>query len=435
MKHASLVVVLALSACAAVPELTGPVTAIPAAEFQRADAPVWRMDFGDAGLRTMLAQADAQGLDVAAARARFRAADLTLASVGRGVTTTADARMDRAGGRLDGAISWEPDLAGRFDAALQSAGLERAASGMDLLIARRTVAREVAQGWVSLIESRIAAARINTDIATETRALTLIRARHAAGESTGADLAAREQALIRLRADAAGASGRVALAESRLRALGVQTIPSGASLKSARRPAPPARTDLGATGAAPGVCAAWLRFRAADASRAETLAAARPRVVVTSSIEAAAKTLAGLVAGNAAAVTHSVRVEGALIDAGQTRQRVDQARLSVAQAEIDWLRARSQAEIAALEAVVAQHTAEGALSAALSAWQSAQAEQTRTRARLDAGLADGVEMAESDRAVAAAQRDIDAARADAFRAAAALHDALPPPVAGCGPAL
>ncbi|ARJ69712.1 TolC family protein [Paracoccus contaminans] len=433
---------LLCSACAALPELDGkPVTAQRLADFQLASAPVWTMDFGDGGLRRMLAEADAAGLDAASARARFRAADLALdqARADRGLGHSADGSAERTSLALNASLRFEPDLAGKFEAALRAAMLEHSASGLDLLIARRTLAREVTQGWVALAEARTEAARASGDIAAEERSLSLLRLRRAAGEITGTDIAAREQALVRARADAAGASGRTALAEARLRALGVRTIPPAIALKGAARPKVPARTDLAATQAVPGVYAAWLRFHAADASRAdasraEALAASRPRLVVTSSIAATARTLAGLVAGNGAAVTNAVRLEGAILDNGAARRNLDKARLSVAQAEIDWLRARNQSEIAALEAVTARQTAEAGLDAALSGWKNASADLARVRARQVAGEADALELAEAERAVATAQRDIDRARAEAFRAAAALNDALPPPVAGCAAA-
>ena len=428
---------LLCSACAALPELDGkPVTAQRLADVQLASAPVWTMDFGDGGLRRMLAEADAAGLDAASARARFRAADLALdqARADRGLGHSADGSAERTSLALNASLRFEPDLAGKFEAALRAAMLEHSASGLDLLIARRTLAREVTQGWIALAEARTEAARASGDIAAEERSLSLLRLRRAAGEITGTDIAAREQALVRARADAAGASGRTALAKARLRALGVRTIPPAIPLKGAARPKVPARTDLAATQAVPGVCAAWLRFHAADASRAEALAASRPRLVVTSSIAATARTLAGLVAGNGAAVTNAVRLEGAILDNGAARRNLDKARLSVAQAEIDWLRARNQSEIAALEAVTARQTAEAGLDAALSGWKNASADLARVRARQVAGEADALELAEAERAVATAQRDIDRARAEAFRAAAALEDALPPPVAGCAAA-
>lgn len=427
---------IALAGCAAFPELDGkPVDAVPVSAFQRSESPVWTMNFGNAGLGRMLAEADTAGLDVASARARMLAADMALAQSGRqaGVVPQASFSAQRKSLSVNAGLTFEPDLAGRFDAALRAAKLEHQASGLDLLIARRQMGRAVAEGWVALAEARATAARSDTDIAAEANAIGQLRARVAAGETTGADLAAREQALVSARVTAAEAKGNVALATARLRALGVRTVPRATSLKDARRPAPARQTDLRATSATPAVCAAWLRFRASDAQRAEALAASRPKVVVTSSLAATAATLSGLIAGNAAAVTNSIRLEGDLVDNGASRSRLDQARVGVAQAEIGWLQAASQAEIAALEAVVAQQGAEAGLDAALRGYGVSAAERKRSEARYAAGEADGLERAEAARALASAQRSIDTARASALRAAIAVHATLPPPVAGCGP--
>jgi outer membrane protein, multidrug efflux system len=430
----SLSAALLLSACAAVPELDGrPVTAQRAAAFQEpvpspAGGSVWALDFDDAALQRMLAEADAAGLDAAAARARFRAADLAFEQVRDTTGPGATAGFAAEGGSVSvtAGLRFEPDLAGQFEAALQAAALDHQAAGFDLVIARRTLAREVTQGWIGLAEAQSEARHAGGIIAAEEAALGLLRLRRAAGEITGADLAGREQALLRARAATVGAAGRVAVAEARLRALGVQTIPDSISLRSATRPGLPAETDLTATSAHPAVCAAWLRFQAADATRAEALAAARPRLVLTSSLSATAATLAGLIAGNAAALANTVRLEGNLIDGGQARRGIDRARLSVAEAEIGWLQARTQAEVAALEAVSARQSAEAGLDAALSAWRYAREDRDRVRARHMAGLADALELAEADSALSAAQADVDRSRAEAFLAATALHEALPP---------
>ncbi len=429
---------LLLSACAAFPELNGkPVAALRAADFQfpveRDTAPAWTLDFGDPALQRMLAEADAGGLDAASAWARFRAADLALGQVRAttGPGTSADFGMDDSTASVTTSLRFEPDLAGRFDAALRVAALEHQVSGLDLQIARRTLARAVTQGWVALATARGEARRAAEVIEAEQTAITLLRLRRDASEITNAELAAREQALIRARAATVGASGAVAVAKARLRALGVQTIPDAISLKSATRPRPPAQTDLTATQAIPAVCAAWLRFHVADASRAETLAAARPRLVVTSSLSATAATLAGLIAGNTLVLTNAVRLEGAILDNGESRRRLDQARLTVAQAEIDWLQARNQAEIAALEAVTAAHSAEAGLDAALAAWRGAKHDLDRVRARQEAGLSDALDLAEAQGSLASAQGDVDRSRAEALLAALALHDALPPGQKGC----
>lgn len=435
----ALIAAAALSACAAAPELDGrPTAAIRAADLrpgaaEAAPAQVWGLDFGDPGLRRMLSEADVWGLDVAAARARFRAADLTLAqSVRNGwPTPSSSIVLSNNTQRFDTSISFEPDLSGRFAAALQSARLERQATGIDLWLARRTLAQEVVNGWVALAEARTARTRLTAQIADDDKVLALLAARIAAGESTGAERARRQQSQIRDRAALASAQTRIAVAEARLRALGVRTLPASISLRNSQRPAIAQRTDLARTTSAPVVCAAWLRFRASDASRAETLAASRPRLVLTSSASATARTLAGLISGNAVSLVNSLRLDGTLLDNGAARTRLDQARLSVAQAEIGWLQARSKAEVTALEAIAAQQTAEAGLNAALAAWRDARANLDRVRSRQQAGIADSLELAEAERALTSAQREIDNTRAEAFRAAATVHAALPPALPDC----
>lgn len=430
---------LLVSACAAFPELDGqPVAAHRAADFQVSPdlgdaAPVWALDFGDPALRRMLAEADGGGLDAASARVRFRAADLALDQVRatHAQAPTAAFGFGDSTASLTASLGYEPDLAGRFDAALRAATLDHRASGLDALIARRTLAREVTQGWVGLAVARTELRRTSEVIDAKQAAIAILRQRRAAGEITGADLAAREHALIRARADAVGARGAVAVAAARLHALGVQTVPDAISLRSATRPDLPERTDLAATQAIPAVCIAWLRFHAADARRAETLAEARPRLVVTSSLSATASTLASLISGNAVALANTVRLEGAILDNGAARRRLDQGRLSVAQSEIDWLQARNQAEIAALAAVTARHSAEAALDVALMAWLASQSDLDRVRARQAAGLADALDLIEAESALASAQSDVDRSRAEAFLAAAALYGALQSGLAGC----
>lgn len=437
MKWVSVAMALALSACAAFPELDGkPTGPIRAADLRRVEAPVWTLDFGDGGLRRMLAEADIGGLDVLTARARARAADLSLSQVRAGglPQVTASGSRSAAGSGGDGgaskasysasiSASWDPDLSGRLEAAIRAAQLEAGASNADVVAARRTLAREIVTSWVALAEARNRAARAEERATLAERTLALQTARASGGETTAADVTARSRRLIEARVAAAEASGQIAVAEARLRALGARQVPGSIALRGLSRPPVPARSDLGGLDHRPDVCASWLRFRAADASRAEALRAARPRLVISGSLASAAKTLAGLAAGNAAALSHSLSLDGALFDGGQSRTRVDQSRLSQAQAEIGWLQARSRAEVSLLETVVERHGAEAQLDAALKAYAAAEAERARARARHDAGVADGLELADAEAGLTDAQAEVDAARARTFRAAASWADA------------
>lgn len=427
-----------LSGCAAFPELDGQPTGAIRANALLASGPAAPalsfVDFGDATLRRMLAEADLNGLDVAAARGRARAADLVTAQAGAG---RAPQLSVSGGGGRDGynsglSVSFDPDLAGRMEAQLTAAQLESQAAGIDVLIARRVLAREVVTGWVALAEAQTVQARSGERLALADRDLALVRARLAGGEVVGTSLGEALSRQTAARQAAAGASGQIALAGARLRALGVRTVPGSVSLRNVSLPSVPARSDLSRLDARPEVCAAFLRFHASDASRAEALRASRPKLVATGSLSAAAKTLAGLVSGNPLALAASLSVDGAVLDGGAARNRLDQARLNVAQAEIAWLQARSRAEIATLEAAVELIGARDALDATRSAYGVADAERTRARARKAAGVEDGSAVLSAETALLDAQIAVDAARARAVRAAAIWADATAVTPSGCG---
>lgn len=442
MKYAApFVAALILSGCA-LPDLDGqPTTAIRAADLAVAASPVWLLDFGDAGLRRMLAEADVNNLDVASARVRVRIADLALAQSGAasGLQTsgtgqyaaqatdplgsnTSTSRTAGTSVSTDLSIRYEPDLTGRLAAALQASTFERAANGLDLVTARRTIGMAVVNGWIALAEARSQVARVDTRIRLTETIIPALRARAQNGETTGAELTARLQDLTEARIARAEASGQIALAEARLRALGVETMPTHIQLRNINRPQVPARTDLSRVSGRPDVCAAWLRYHAADASRAQTLASTRPRVVVTSSLSSTARTLAGLLSGNVAAISNSVTIEGAFVDDGSARRQVDQARIGVASAEIAWLQALSAAEIATLEAGIDLQGAEARLNTRLSAYRLLSSELERARLRRAGGVASSLEVADAEFSLVAAQLEIDAARAAAFRAAARWYD-------------
>lgn len=436
---AALALTAALGGCASFPEWDGrPTTAIPAAALSApmlAEPRLSFADFGDAGLRRMLDEADLNGLDIAAARGRARAADLVVAAAAAGGAPqmTASGGLEREGLSSSLSVSFDPDLSGRLDAQLSAARLEAQAGEVEVMIARRVLAREVTTGWVALAEARTAAGRAGDREALAAREVAVVRARLAGGEIVGTQLSEALARQSAARQSAAGASAQIALAGARLTALGVRTLPDHASLRHAALPGVPAQTDLTSLDARPEVCAAWLRFHAADAARAETLRASRPRLAATGSLSGAAKTLAGLVSGNPLAVAASLSLDGAILDGGQARNRLDQARLAVAQAEIAWAQARSRAEITTLEAAVELIGARDALDAAREAYAVADAERGRARARAAAGVEDGGSRLSAEIAVLDAKIAVDAARARAFRAAAAWQDATAAVPSACMP--
>lgn len=227
------------------------------------------------------------------------------------------------------------------------------------------------------------------------------------------------------------APGQIALAEARLKALGVKTVPARIELGSVSLPAIPDQTDLGLARGRPEVCLAFLQFKAADSARADALLASRPRLVVTSSATQTARSLASLISGNLAPLATTVSLEGAVFDNGDARRRVDRARIAVAQAEIASLQAQARGEIAILDATVELAGARASLTAALTGHAAAEAELNRSKARRSAGEADMGALNEAELAVLDAQVAIDTARARAIRGVAQWQDVIGPSRTDC----
>ncbi len=428
---------LFLPSCAAFPELDGkPVDALRAADLAAPlpqEQPISLPDFGDDGLRRMLTEANVGALDLAAARGRARLADLVLAQAQAtlGPQPAGNLSLSASSATAAFSVSFEPDLSGRIEQAIRTAEIEHQVAGIDLLIARRTLMREVALGWIALGEARIAATRAEARLALTRQRVPIIAARLAAGEVTARDLAEAQQNLSQAEQAAATAPGQVALAEARLRALGVTTIPDRVSLAVMNLPEVPPTLDLSRTGLLPDVCAAFLQFRAADSARADALLVSRPRLVLTSSLTQMATSLQGLITGSLAPLATTMQLETNLFDNGQARSRVDQARLAVAQAEIAWLQARSRAEIALLQAAIDLAGARAALSPARDGLAMAEAELARAWARADAGETDRSDIIQAELALIDARDAIDEARARALRAALGWFEATGTDGAAC----
>lgn len=432
-----LIFVVLMAGCASFPELDGKsVSPMQAAELQRSlpqEMPIDMPDLGDAGLRQMIAEADVNSLDMAEARARAMVADLAFAQAGaaRLAQPSGTATQTEEASSVNLSISYEVDLSGRIAAAQRAAALEHKAAGVELMMARRMLMREIALGWVMLGEARMAAARADERVELARARLPIVQARVAAGEVTAASLTEVLQLSVAAEDDAARAQGQIALAEARLHALGARTIPQEIRLGDVRLPEVPVTTDLGRIRARPEVCIAFLQFRAADAARAEMLLSKRPRLVLTGSLNQTARTLAGLLSGNIAPLATSVALEGAILGNGEARRQVDRARIAAAQAEIAWLQAQSRGEIAILEAAVELTGAKAALDAALAGYKATETEMARSKARIAAGEDDLGRQIEAELALLEAQATVDLSRTRAVRAAIIWQDALGPDPSRC----
>lgn len=432
-----LAVVLILSGCASFPEMDGaPVAALRAADLSGSLAqmqPINLPDFNDAGLRQMIDEANVAGLDLAAARGRAMLADLVLAQARATGAPRPSGNLSLSGTSATAtfSVNFEPDLSGRIESAIRTAEIEHQVAGIELLIARRALVREVVLGWIALGEARIAADRAEDRRVLVRQLIPIAEARLSGGEVTARDLAEAQRSLSLAEQAAAQAPGQVALAEARLRALGVKTIPDRVAFDAARLPAVPSSLDLARVGLLPEVCMAFLQFRGADSARADALLASRPRLVLTSSLTQMATSLQGLITGSLAPIATTMLLETALLDNGQSRSRLDQARLAVAQAEVAWLQARGRAEISMLQSAIELSGARAALAPARDGLAMAEAELARVLTRERAGEADRFDVIQAELALIDARAAIDDARARAYRAALGWQEATGSDSAAC----
>lgn len=221
-----------LSGGASFPELDGkPVASLRASDLQRPlpqQMVTTAKDFGDPGFHQTIAETDANGVDLAAARARAMLADLALAQAGTTglAQPTGNAALTDMAATVNLSLGCEIDLSGFIAAAIRTAQLEHQAAGIDLLVARRMLLREVIQGWIELDEARTAAQCAEARSALAKQPVEVVTARVPAGEVTAASLTVVLQRVAAFEDAAAQATGQIALAETRLRAFGVKTIPA-----------------------------------------------------------------------------------------------------------------------------------------------------------------------------------------------------------------
>jgi multidrug efflux system outer membrane protein len=400
-----------------------------------APAPAWREDFGDPVLAELLRLAEAQSLDVRAALARVAKARAELeAARHTGAPSLVVGGASAVGGRnfhdttaaarptLES--EYEVDLWGKFARGRDSARQELAASADDLAATRLVVGAETVRTYVALrlAQDQLRAAAERARIADRVQALSAVRA--ARGAATQAAAGGEAEAASEAHEAFDHAQAEAALALDRLRlVVGDRdlVVPAGPA------PVPPAAAQALAwdVDQRPDVQAALARFRAADARRAEAVAASRPQFELEAALgtpDAAIATLLDVRAlawAAAASITHDLI--GSKIRRAEARAAAADADLAdiayrktvltawseqasalagVADAARDLRRARAQAGIArgALETAERRHSAgvldgvdlgASELEAADRAEALAEAQATATDARVALLLARG----------------------------------------------
>ncbi|MDB5457978.1 MAG: hypothetical protein JWP92_3563, partial [Caulobacter sp.] len=378
----------------------------PPAAASQAGAP-WSPDLGDPVLADLLVRAELGSLDVRMALARLERAraEVDLARAGRRshLTIGAEAAVGGAtfssGGAGVGAPvlgSYEVDLFGRLKQGQTAATSEAAAALQDAAGARRLVLAEVARAYLGLraAQARRAAAERRLLLAGQARGL--IGRRQVEGGATAENLAAAQAEEATVRADVQFARHAVETQQIRLGLLLGQDDPidEPARVDAVAPPTPwvsavPSEAVL----ARSDIQAAQARLTAADARRAEAVAASRPRFMLTAGFGSGNTDLLYLLDVRALAWAVAGGLTHELLDGGAAKARKRGAEAEAQLAELAYRKAVGQAWGQARLGLAALQDASTAEDLASQARRRALAAVAAGRARHRDGDIDGVSLA------------------------------------------
>ena len=391
--------------------------------------PAWSPDLGDPVLRDLLARAEAGSLDVGMAVARLEkaGADVDLARAGQkphltvgldAATGGADFSSAQKGVGVPAAASYEVDVFGRLKASVRAARADQDAAQADLVAARQLVLAETAKTYVDLraAQARRASATAALDGARRREALMLRR--HDEGDAIGAQLTVARRDTANATAELSAARYAVEAARIRLGELSgldapIDDPPSGGVPVTPNLANLPSEAVL----ARPDIQAAKARLEAADARRAEAVAASRPHFTLTAALGSGEPDLLYLLDVRALAwsivggLTHEVFDGGA----GKARKRGAAAEAQIA--ELAYRKAVGSAWAQARLGLGALDQAASAEGLARDALTDAEQARRQGEVRHQQGDIDGAELArlESDEAAArSALAQASAVRARAF---------------------
>lgn len=262
----------------------------------------WWRAFGSDELSSLIAQAQAQSLDVAAAVARVRQAEASARIAGAALSPAVTASLDasreaRLGGHADvdgtwiGAgltASYEVDVWGRLRATQGSALATLQASRFDRDAVQWTVTAAVASGWVQTLalQERIGIAERN--LVSAGRVLALVESRQRAGAATPLELAqqrglaaSQRRSLEALRQQAGHARTAVALLLGQTGVVDLRAM----SFEALHVPAIGAGVPSDLLARRPDIARAEAQLTRADANVQAARAAMLPSLTLTGGIE------------------------------------------------------------------------------------------------------------------------------------------------------
>ncbi len=285
---------------AALPE----VIAMPAAFSPAGERLVpsqWWTEFADPELNALIDRAVRDNFDLLAAWQQLRAARALVSREASALSPKLDLEADfesRRPGGGDGEsfglglrASYEVDLWGRLDAAVDVERFRAEAALADYRATALSLSAELSLAWFQLVEARAQSALLQEQIATNEQVLQMIRSRVGIGEVRGVDILRQQQLIEATRARLIDSESRVELLEHLLAVLLGQAPQEGVPVDAAQLPSLEQLPALPAAGLPaelvrrrPDVQRAYLLLRSADAEVAVAVTARYPRLSLSASL-------------------------------------------------------------------------------------------------------------------------------------------------------
>ena len=298
---------------------------------------LWWLELKDPQLVTLIEHAFSDNFSLLIARDRLAETRATARRAGAILRPTVDTGVNGATREnyqtetstntllLELAASYEIDLWGRLAATSDAAVLDTQATQADLQTAATTIAAEVAQTWYRIVETRLQIQLVQKQKETNDHVLELITARFRAGQIGAADVLQQRQLIETNRAELAGLSRNLRLAQHQLSLLlgeppGIYTPPESLLLPSLP-PLPETGLPVDLITKRPDIRSSYFQLQAADKRVASAIADKLPRLSISAELYTSGSRASDLF--NNWFTTLVANLAAPLIDGGQRQAEVE----------------------------------------------------------------------------------------------------------------
>ncbi|WP_158742987.1 efflux transporter outer membrane subunit [Acidisphaera sp. L21] len=466
MKAAGLIVIAALAGCSVGPDYTAPATSflpfhnLAAVVARKTPVPApaldrWWTGFNDPLLVGVVQRTLDQNLDLAASLARVRQARAVAASAGAQLLPTVDLdasatfehqslespfgalgrtfpgyHRDQREYTVGPAASWEIDLFGGLRRTAAAAREEAQAAEASQAGTRITVAADAADAYLQIrgYQARLAVAQQQID--TDAHLLTLVQARHQAGQADGREIAQAEALLRQARASVPPLRIRLEAQLNRLDVLmGVQPGTYAQELgRPADIPAIPAigRNDqpLDVLRRRPDIIAAERRLAASNERIGAAISDYYPKISLSGALGFDSLSINHLLSAKAFQPIGTGALSWRLFDFGKVDAEVAQARGAQAEALAQYRQAALKAAEDVENALIALSQTEVHMAELQGEVDSLTRVRSLSQKAYQAGSITLTDVLDADRQLLTARDELDANRAAAAQAAVGIFRAL-----------